>query len=181
MAPDLLSRKGEAQRAYELGRLRHAIGWSVPALLLGGMVASVVREVSFSLVFGLALYVASTGLLWWGRAAGRSVLPGVAYGLVPLIAGVIAKVHGHMCMGTACVGMCMPLCVGGGVLAGLLVARLAARSDNPTAVFLSGASTAFLTGAIGGSCIGLHGVIGMAIGIAFGVLPLLALRFSKRR
>src|SRR5512141_1561510 len=95
--PSLL--RSKAKRAYEWGRLRRALGGSIPTLLVAGMVSALVREVSWPLVLGLSLYAASVLLLWVGQSPGKSVLPGVVYGLLPLTGGVIAKLHGHMCLG----------------------------------------------------------------------------------
>jgi len=163
--------RGKAKRAYEWGRLRRALSGSVPTLLVALMVASLVHEVSWPLVIGLALYFASVLLLWFGRNPARSVLPGVVYGLLPLTGGVIAKLHGHVCMGLSCYSTCLLYCVGGGILAGVLVGRLASRSDTPLAVFFSAAATSLLTGAIGSSCVGAHGIVGMAAGIFLGAVP----------
>ena len=163
--------RAKVRRAYEWGRLRHALGSSVPTLLVGVMVATLVHEISWPLVIGSLLYLASVVLLWVGRSPGRSVLPGVVYGLLPLTGGVIAKLHGHVCMGFSCYSTCLFYCISGGVVAGLLVARLASRSESPVAVFMSAAATALLTGAIGSSCVGVHGIIGMAMGIALGAVP----------
>ena len=170
----------KARRAYELSRLRHALALSIPTLLVGAMVAALVHEVSVPLILGLLLYLASVTLLWWGRGPGRSVLPGVVYGLLPLTGSVIAKLHRHVCMGFSCYSTCMLYCLSGGVIAGLLVARLALRSQTPSAVFLSAAATALLTGAIGGSCVGVHGVVGMVLGFGLGAAPL-AWRAMARR
>jgi hypothetical protein len=74
----------------------------------------------------------------------------------------------------------MVLCVGGGVLAGLLIARVAARSENPLVVFFSAAATALFTGAIGSSCVGVHGVVGMGLGLGLGLVPMLAFRRFRR-
>ena len=180
MATESANLREQAKRAYEVGRLRHAAAWSVPTLLLGGAVAFMVHEVSVPLVLASVLFLASMGLLWWGRAPGRGVLPGIAYGLLPLAGGVIGKLHGHVCMGFACYGVCMVLCVGGGVLAGLLIARVAARSENPLVVFFSAAATALFTGAIGSSCVGVHGVVGMGLGLGLGLIPMMALRRFRR-
>lgn len=163
--------KTRVRRAYEWGRVRYALAASVPTLLVAAMVAMLVRDVSWPLVVGALLYVASVVLLWFGRNPGRSVLPGVVYGLLPLTAGVLAKLHGHMCLGLNCYSTCLLYCVSGGVLAGLLVGRLAAKTSTPAAVFASAAATSLLTGAIGSSCVGVHGIIGMAAGIALGGMP----------
>lgn len=163
--------RDKAKRAYEWGRLRRALGGSIPTLLVAIMVAALVREISWPLVLGLVLYLVSVVLLWFGRSPGKSVLPGVVYGLLPLTGGVIAKLHGHVCMGLSCYSTCLMYCVGGGVMAGLLVGRLASKSDSPLGVFSAAAATALLTGAIGSSCVGVHGIIGMAAGIVFGAIP----------
>lgn len=163
--------KQRARRLYEIGRLRGALGWSIPALILAALVALVVRQASIPLAVGVALYAASVGLLWWGRAPGRGVLPGLVFGLVPLVAALVANFYGHTCTGAACLRVCILACLGGGLVAGLLIARVAVRSPNPIALFLSAASVAFLTGVVGGACMGVYPVMGMAVAIAFGLLP----------
>jgi len=179
METDANSLKQRARRLYEVGRLRAALGWSIPALILAALVALIVRQMSIPLAIGVALYAASVGLLWWGRAPGRGVLPGLVFGLVPLSAAVIANFYGHTCVGADCMRICTLTCVGGGLVAGLLIARLAMRSPNPIALFLSAASVALLTGVVGGACMGVYPVIGMAIAIGVAFLPV-ALRSRPR-
>lgn len=179
MATKPLHLREQAKRAYEIGRIKHAAALSIPTLLLGGMVALMSHEVTLPLLLASLLYLVSMFLLWWGRAPGRSVLPGVIYGLLPLSAGVIAELHGHVCMGSTCFGVCLPLCIGGGILAGLFIARVAARSESPLSVFFSAAATALFTGAIGNSCVGFHGIIGMGAGIALGLVPMKVLRHLR--
>lgn len=181
MAIDTIQLRIKARRVYELSRLRQALALSIPVLLVGGMVAALVHEVSLPLVLGLVLYLVSVALLWWGRSPGRSVLPGIVYGLLPLTGAVIAKLHHHVCMGLLCYSTCLLYCLGGGVITGLLVARLALKSATPTAVFLSAAATALLTGAIAGSCVGVHGIVGMAVGIGIGAVPLAVKSMTRHR
>jgi hypothetical protein len=107
------------------------------------------------------------------------VLPGLVFGLVPLLAAVIANFHDHSCVGTSCLRTCTVICFGGGLIAGLLLARVAVRSANPIALFLSAASVAFLTGVIGGACMGVYPVLGIAAAIALGLVPVL-LRARRR-
>jgi hypothetical protein len=172
--------KSKVKRTYEWGRLRYALRWSIPTLVLGGLVALIVRQMSWPLTLGMSLYVASVVLLWVGKSAGRSVLPGVVYGMLPLTGGLISRFNGHVCLGLSCYSSCLLYCVSGGVAAGLLVARLAAKSDAPAAVFMSAAATSLLTGAIGISCVGVHGLIGMAAGVTLGAIPQ-GLRWALRR
>jgi hypothetical protein len=175
--PDPL--KQRARRFYEIGRLRGALGRSIPALAVAAVVSVLVHQASIPLALGVALYAASVALLWWGRVPGRGVLPGLVFGLVPLAAAVIAYFYGQDCVGAGCYRVCTVVCFGGGLVAGLLVARIAVRSPTPIALFVSAASVAFLTGIIGGACMGLYPVIGMAVAIAIGFLPV-ALRSRAR-
>jgi hypothetical protein len=39
---------------------------------------------------------------------------------------------------------------------------------------------ALFTGAIAGGCVGLHGIMGMALGIAVGIVPMMLLRGFRR-
>lgn len=180
MAIATIQLRDKARRLYEVARMRRALIFSIPALLVGLFVAIVVREISMPLVCGVLLYLASVVLLWWGRSPGRGVLPGVTYGMLPLAGGVIAKFHHHACMGLSCYSTCLLYCVSGGLLAGLLVARFAMKSQTPVALFLSAAATALLTGTIGGSCVGGHGIIGMALGIGLGAITLVLRPAPKR-
>ena len=173
MLAESMSLRAKVRRTYELGRLRRAASLAIPTLIVAVFVALLAHEVSWPLIIGSLLYVASVVLLWLGRSPGRSVLPGVVYGLLPLTGGLVAKMHGHVCLGLSCYSTCMLYCVGGGLVAGILVGRIAARSEAPAAVFMSAAATALLTGAIGSSCVGVHGIIGMALGIAVGSAPML--------
>jgi hypothetical protein len=84
---------------------------------------------------------------------------------------MIANVYGHTCVGAKWMRICILTCFGGGLVAGLLIARLAVRSPHPIALFLSAASVAFLTGVIGGACLGIYPVIGVAIAIGVAFLP----------
>lgn len=180
MQAELAALRSRTKRAYEWGRVRTALGLSIPTLLLGVCVAALVREVSWPLALGTLLYLASVVLLWVGKAPGRSVLPGVVYGLLPLTGGLVSRFNGHVCLGLSCYSSCLLYCVAGGVAAGVLVSRLAARSESSTAVFLSAAATSLLTGAIGISCVGVHGLVGMALGVALGAVPLGVRRVFRR-
>ena len=39
---------------------------------------------------------------------------------------------------------------------------------------------ALFTGAIAGGCVGLHGIVGMALGIAVGIVPMMLFRRLRR-
>jgi hypothetical protein len=50
-----------------------------------------------------------------------------------------------------------------------------------TSNMLSCTSTAIFTGAFAGGCVGLHGIVGMGLGIAAGIVTMMVLRRLRRR
>ena len=93
---------------------------------------------------------------------------------IAVVSTIAVLTHDHVITALATIVLTVGVLSGG--LAGLLTARLAARSKSPLAVFLSGASMALFTGAIGGGCVGLHGIVGMGLGIAVGIVPMMLFR-----
>ena len=71
MLTDPNALKQRARRLYEIGRLRSALSWSIPALIVAGVTSAIMRQMSMPLALGLVLYAASVGMLWWGRTPGR--------------------------------------------------------------------------------------------------------------
>lgn len=158
---DLEALATRARRASELGRLRAAlrIGW-LPVLLgacslsSGGELASCVAVTSLLLLTVVALR-------WWRRSAALAARHGLAMGLVPLAAGLLA------CAAGARAG-CAPgsieaswLCVIAGAVAGAGVTLLAARRQGALAPWLAATTVASLTGALGCLALGLGGLLAM--------------------
>lgn len=167
-----------ARRRYELARLlRCALGFA-PVLGLIGVSMLVGRRPSSALAFGLALYAAGVFVLWLGRGFHRGVLPGVGAGLIPLAAALAAN-FGHGCASGHCSTLCLPACIAGGVTAGLLVSGLVWRGRLGNGAWLSAGATCLLTGAMGCSCVGYSGVIGLVAGFAAGSLPMVGRRLLK--
>lgn len=99
-------------------------------------------------------------------------------GLLPLVFALGAN-HFHHCGPTAWKTLCVPACIAGGVLAGLIVAGIAYRRRAGAAFWGSAASLTLLTGAMGCGCIGYGGMLGLGAGFAVGVAPMLTRRLVK--
>lgn len=180
MAPtelDALERR--LRRVYERARLRRAFVGFLPVLLLlaaalafGGRAASV-------LVLGPVLFAGGVLALWYGREPGRGVLPGVLAGGTALVLVLCANQMGHFCTGERCVSWCLPACVTGGLLAGGLISVLGIRQGRGAGYWASASGITLLTGALGCSCVGFAGMIGLAAG--FGAAMLLSLATNGLR
>lgn len=173
---DLASWRRRVRRAYELGRFRRALARSTPALVLAAAAATWVGHALVPLAMGVGLYAASVGLLWWGREPGWGVLPGLAYGLLPLGAALLASVCVPGTAGETSDGAWKAACVGAAFVAGSLIAWRAVRSQHHNVRFLSAALVAFLTGAIGSACLGLYPLVGTAVAISIAFIVAVVLR-----
>jgi hypothetical protein len=167
---DLARIERRARFRYERARARDALFGFAPVLAIVASAALLGRHSTLTLGLGLVLLIAGTVLLWYGREPKRAVLPGVLAGLIPLVIVLCAnRLHG--CSGDNCMMVCIPACVAGGVLAGLVVAAVAARRHAPLAFWVSVSGLTLLTGAMGCACVGYAGVLGLGAGYALGVLP----------
>lgn len=172
MAPTIepTSVERRARRAYELARLRAAALGVVPLALVVAAAALVSHRAGAALSFGAVAVIAGGFMLWYGRGPQRAVLPGLAAGILPLALALCAN-HAHACGSQACASLCLPACAIGGVIAGLMVARTAARRRAGVAFWASASAVAVAIGAMGCACIGSSGVVGLVVGYAAGVVP----------
>ncbi len=175
---ELAALQRRARVRYEGARLlRCVLGFAPVFVLVAGSVA-LGRRPSSALFFGGALYLAGVALLWTGRGLHRGVLPGVVAGTIPLVAALVSSL-GHGCASGHCSTLCVPACTVGGVAAGALVSWIIARRNLGGLAWLGAGATAMLTGAMGCSCVGYSGVIGLAAGFAVGTLPLVGRRLVR--
>ena len=181
-SPARRAARRKARLAYELARLRAALLGVVPLVALLGVATLTSHRAGAALTFGVVAVIASSMMLWYGRGPQRAVLPGLVAGVVPLALALCAN-HAHSCGSGACASLCLPACTVGGVVAGLWVARVALRRRATAAFWLSASAVAVATGAMGCSCIGSTGVIGLVLGYGAGLAPGLARRLwlSRRR
>lgn len=173
---NLLERK--ARTRYEVTRAVRSLVGFAPALLVVLLAATVGRRPSSAAFFGTLLFLLGSFFLWRGRTMHRAVLPGLLAGMIPLLFALMAN-RGHACGGDHCSTWCLPACVAGGIVAGLVVSWVA-HSRGLGWRFWAGASAiSFLTGAMGCSCIGYSGVVGLGVGFVAGALPWVARRLMK--
>ena len=178
VSTDLIRLEARARARYELGRLRRALlGVSplVPVSLLALWLSA--RPIS-TLCFGACALLLSTWMLWYGRAPQRAVLPGVAAGLIPLGLSLCAN-QIHQCGPDGCSSFCAPACTLGGAVAGLAIASVASRRQLGLWFWIGASGLALATGAMGCSCVGYSGVLGLGAGFGLGMLPGLLRRRRK--
>jgi hypothetical protein len=170
-----------ARRAYELGRIRNALpvlALIVPATALS---LSCCPLPGASLVCGGLLSALCVGLLWYGRAPGRAVWPGLATGLLPFLTPLALHATGHACAPGDCALM-PAACVSAGLLAGALLGFVLTRfPENRRPSLFAAAVVAALAGSLGCVLMGASGVAGMSAGLVAGAAPvLLVLRRAPR-
>jgi hypothetical protein len=171
-----------ARRAYELGRARRALLGFLPVLGLVGGACLLSDSPSWTGSLGLCMFFLGVVMLWRGRDLKRAVLPGVAAGSVPLVLVLCARHFGHMCTGTSCSTLCMQACAAGGAVAGLAVASVGNSRRSGPGFWLAASALAILTGAMACSCLGISGVVGLALGYGGGLVPgLLKRAFAPAR
>jgi hypothetical protein len=151
-----------ARWSYELGRLRVALpGLAAAAALVAFVLAR--PHSGAAPLFGGALLFAVLVAGVWRRLSARAVLPGLAAGLVPLFAPALAVQAGMGCGLRDCTQLCLLGCLGGGVVAGALIAWRSTALTSGRRFFLG------VAGGIGT----LAGALGCLEFGAFGLLLLL--------
>lgn len=175
--------RARARRVYELGRLRSAMKvllYVVPIVVLASY--SSATSVSGDIVLGLALGALTVGLLWRGEAYGRAVGTGLLAGAVPLLLPLAMQTTGHCCMAGACSTWCLPMCIGAGFAAGIMVGvRASSEARAPVRFALSAMGVAALTGALGCAGMGLGAVAGMIAALTVVSAPLAVVGMRLRR
>lgn len=173
MAVDLDRLESRARQAYEKGRLRYALGASVPVLALAVLVQWIGPRPEVVLTLVVALFATEALFLWRGQQLGRGAMAGLMGGAIPLAFGLCTQVYAHVCGSMLAGAGCTAVCACGGLVGGLVIAAVARRQPSPAVFAGAAATTAALLGAIGCACAGLAGVVGLMIGIA---VPVAAVR-----
>ncbi len=166
-----------ARRAYEGGRLasagaRAALLAPLPALAFACGCQPRTTAVSGALFIAAVFYC-----FWRGGDFRRGARPGVAAGILPLLAP-------SLCM-AACTHGCSPVmmsfmpfaCGAGGLASGLLLAFLAPRpAIEGIRPFVVACVVASLAGSVGCLAYGLPGLAIMVAALSIGALPVLAVK-----
>ncbi len=168
------------RKVYERARLRHALLAFAPVLLLVAFAVLAGSRSAVTLLVGATLFPFGVFALWYGRDAARGVLPGVLGGTVALTLALSANQMGHLCTGDACVSWCLPACVVGGVLAGTWVSFVGVKQRRGVAYWAVASGVTLLTGALGCSCVGYAGIVGLGVGFVGALLAFLGTSFSTR-
>lgn len=155
-----------AGAAYERGRLKWAALSALPLAIIPLGSFAVGHRLISSTALGAALLITSTALLWRGQLFSKSLATGLKAGLVPLVLSHGANLYGHICTAEGCTSLCVPACALGGLVAGAIVARAAARMTAPVPALVTGGAIACIVGAFGCACVGFGGMAGMVLGTA---------------
>jgi hypothetical protein len=138
------------------------------------------KHPSSALIFGAGMFAFGFGALWYGRELRKAVLPGVSLGLIPLTLALCANQMHHACMGGACMSVCLPACTVGGFAAGIGMAVVGHRQRQGLGYWVAASTITVLTGAMGCSCVGYAGVIGLIAGFGVGLIPAVGRRLMQR-
>ncbi|HEU4582444.1 MAG TPA: hypothetical protein VFS67_29505 [Polyangiaceae bacterium] len=170
VSTDLTRLERQARARYELGRLRRALLGALPLLPVSLIALCLSQRPASTLCLGLCSAALSVFLLWYGRDPQRAVLPGLAAGLIPLALSLCAN-QLHQCGPDGCSSFCAPACTLGGAVAGLAVASVGKRRKLGPWFWACSSLLALLTGAMGCSCVGYSGVLGLGVGYGLALLP----------
>ena len=155
-----------AMAGYERARLRRAVIAALPTLVLPLVAFALGGRLVPSVVLGAALATLVIALGWRGQAWGRAVPAGLLAGLFPLGLALTAQRIGHVCTPEGCTSLCVPMCSAGGLIAGVVISLAARRSTSPRLTLGAGAVVTLVVGALGCSCVGYAGALGMMAGLA---------------
>lgn len=167
---DLARIERRARFKYEWSRVLRALLGFAPALIVVVVAILANKHSGSALAFGGAMFIVGVALLWYGRDVRRAVLPGLAMGLFPLALTLCANHVGHACMGDRCMTLCIPACAIGGLGAGIGVSVIGLRWKQGLPFWIGATALTLLTGAMGCSCAGFTGVVGLALGYGVGLL-----------
>ena len=162
-----------ARRAFVRGRLREVQAATALAALLVLVAVTLAEAPARAALLGLPLLAASAAFAYWGREAAHVLWPALLLGALPLSCALMAPHLGHICTGSGCVSLCLPMCTAGGLAAGMLLSRFAMAQPRPWRAWWLGAAIAIAAGAMGCACAGLPSVVGMALGVGVPQLTLL--------
>jgi len=164
-----------ARRAYEWGRVRRALPHVLLVVPMSALSLVACRQYAATSVVSSLLALALLACLWRGQHLGRGARTGLAAGLAPLVMPLAVQATSHICSGGVCL-LFPTTCVAGGVICGVAVWLIAARTAGAEVArggfVLAALSVAALTGSLGCLMAGASGVLGMALGMTGGVTPL---------
>ena len=173
-----------ARQAYERGRMKHGIRRALLVLPVA------LLPLHHCMTAGrgelMLLVIATLGALlvlfhWRGQDYARGANIGLVAGLSPLLLPLVVGWFAPVCSTVIC-GFLPAASVAGGFLGALALTGAGLLGERPGAGFWVGAISVTLTlGAAGCLHIGLAGLAGLALGLAAGAVPALAVWLAKTR
>lgn len=168
--------RDQARAAYERGRLRAAL--PAGAIVLTLAVIAVVLGETPMLESGIGLTAAGLAawMGWRGESPGKGVLPGIVAGAIGFTVPLLARAAGLVSLGCGGTAACIASTAAGGLVAGVLLARLTRADALPTLVWGLGLASIIAAQ----TCVGLGfaGLIAM-VGAAALTAPVLRLAFAR--
>ena len=76
---------------------------------------------------------------------------------------------------------CVPACLAGGVLAGVVVGSIGVRTKRGWGFWLAASGVSLLTGAMGCACVGVPGLVGLVMGYTVMTVPALVAALVRRK
>jgi hypothetical protein len=178
--PDLVRR---ARRAYERARALDAVARAAPLALVVILVAFASPDPAWRAAVGGAAVAAAIVSFWRGRILARAVRAGAMAALAPLaVPFAAATLHRGCACGTLPPALCLLLCVGGGAVAGAIMAVRAARESRADRLPFAAIAAVMATwlGLLGCAFAGAAGLAGMTVGLVATGAPLVALARAPR-
>lgn len=167
---ELLKERG--LRAYELGRVRGAARAAWLLVPLATACALVTGAGEKCACLGVLLLAAAVALRWRSRQGAEGVAVGLLAGVVPLVAGLVVARMDPGCVGAPLLSPCAVLCFATGLPAGVWLGLRAARGRLDALSRTAAVVVAVLAASLGCVGLGAAGVVGAALGLMLGSVPL---------
>ena len=164
-----------ARRAYERGRLLLGLRRAALVAPMAARTWVTCARPAATAVDALALASLILYFEWHGRDLGRGSRVGLWAGAPALLVPVLIQLGGHACGRSFC-ALLPTMCLGGGIVAGVLLVQWGRRRGLSTSGLLAAGTVAGLAGTLGCLAGGTGGIVGLALGLTLGTAPLLAWR-----
>jgi hypothetical protein len=165
-----------ARRAYEWGRVQHALIKSWPVAIVAAVSYALYYEPSLTAAISIVLFVASAALVWYGRVAAQAQNLGLKAGTLAFVLPLAAF---HLNVQAICPTATQMLLFTGsaGLAVGIVLSVASTYQESGRDAFLLFATlVAGLCGALGCILFGLAGMAGMVAGVLLSTAPVLIYR-----
>lgn len=159
-----------ARGAYELGRVRAALVWIVPLVLVVGVSIVLGAPSIVAILAGGPLVAGAGAALWYGGHVGQGVRIGIL-ATPGVFALPFAVAVGGYCPALSCVGLCVTTSFVGGIAGSAVLAVRRAFEHVPRPAVGSALALVALAGLIGAFVVDPSGLA--AAGLALALTPAL--------